>query len=222
MSGYRASGTGVFAALMLVGAACGAALLAHVGIDLAGDFLLARDAYDGIDHRSRSEVFVIAVALGSAALIRTLWLALDEARTGRARSRPTFAAVFGQRPWRFALAVVALTIPALAGMEFFDIVADGGRLDDPLDLLGGSAWLGLGLTLPAAVFVALMVRSIANLVMGSHRALVTVISRLFALLARFGPRVQKSALEPGAGVPFRRRSILSRRCGKRGPPLRSP
>jgi hypothetical protein len=221
MSGYRASRTGVFAALMLVGAACGAALLAHVGIDLAGDFLLARDTYDGIDHRSRSEVFVIAVALGSGALIRALWLALDEARTGRLRSRPSFEAVFGDRPWRFALAVVALTIPALAAMECVDILAEGGRVDDPTDLLGGSAWLGLGLTMPIAVLVALVVRSIAKLVMGSHRALVTVISRLFALLARLAPRVEKSALEPGVGVPFRGRSILSRRSGKRGPPLRA-
>jgi hypothetical protein len=218
---HRAPQTNVFAALVLIGAAGTAALFAHVGIDLAGDVVLARDTYDGLDHGSRSDVCTAALMLALGALLHTVWLALGEARTGRAAIRPTFDELFGRGPWRFFCAVFCLTLPALMTMELFDIVADGRRLDDVTDLLGGSAWLGLSVTIPAAAFVAWIVRSIAKLVMNSHRALVTVIGRLLAFLLPLCPRVVACAATAGSGLRLRRRSILSRRSGKRGPPLRA-
>jgi hypothetical protein len=221
MLGRRALQTNVFAALMLVGATCVAALFAHVGIDLAGDVVLAHDTYDGLDHRSRSEALIVSLALLFGALLRVAWLALDEARTGRAAARPSFDDVFGRERWRFIFTVVALTLPVLVTMELFDIVADGRRLDDVADLLGGSVWLGLGITIPFAALVAQAVRSIAKLVMSSHRALVTVIGRLFALLARLHRQVEKRTPKPSVGILIHRRSILSRPSGTRGPPLRS-
>jgi hypothetical protein len=221
MLGHRALQTNVFAALMLIGAAGVAALFAHVGIDLAGDVVLAHDTYDGLDHSSRSDVCTVALMLTIGALLRVVWLALSEARTGRATIRPTFDDLFGRGRWRFVCLVCALTLPALMTMELFDIVADGRRLDDVTDLLGGSAWLGLSITIPVAALVALMVRSIAKLVMSSHRALVTVIGRLLAFLLPLCPRVGACALAPSSGLRLRRRSILSRRSGKRGPPLRA-
>jgi hypothetical protein len=74
-------------------------------------------------------------------------------------------------------------------MELFDIVADSRRLDDVTDLLGGSALLGLAVTIPIAALVALTVRYIARLVMNSHRGLVAAIGRFIALLARVHLRV---------------------------------
>jgi len=221
MLGHRALQTNVFAALMLIGAAGVAALFAHVGIDLAGDVVLARDAYDGLDHRSRSDVCSVALMLTIGALLHVVWLALSEARTGRAKIRPTFDELFGPAPWRFVCAVSALTLPALMTMELFDIVADGRRLDDVTDLLGGSTWLGLSITIPVAALVAWLVRSIAKLVMRSHRSLVTVIGRFLAFLLTLCPRVGMCALAPSSGLRLRRRSILSRGSGKRGPPLRA-
>jgi hypothetical protein len=218
---HRALRTKVFAALTLIGAACVAALFAHVGIDLAGDVVLAHDTYDGLDHRSRSDVWTVALTLAIGALLRVVCLALDEARTGRSTQRPTLDDVFGPGPWRFACAVVALTLPALMTMELFDIVADGRHLDDVTDLLGGSAWLGLSMTMPIAALVALAVWSIAKLVMSSHRALVTVFGLLLALLTQLHPRVSARSEAPSSGLRLRRRSILSRRSGKRGPPLRA-
>jgi hypothetical protein len=218
---HRALQTNVFAALVLGGAACCAALIAHVGIDVAGDFVLAHDAYDGLDHRSRSEVFVVALTLALGAFRNVVWRALDEARTGRPAPRPSFDDVFGRSPWRFLLAVVALTLPALMTMEFVDLCADGGRLDDPADLLGGSALLGLSITIPVAALVACTVRSIAQLIMNSHHALVAAFGRLIALLARAYRRSAERSAEPGGGLQLRQRSILARRSGKRGPPQRA-
>jgi cytochrome bd-type quinol oxidase subunit 2 len=221
MPGRRAPRTKLFAALTLIGAACVAALFAHVGIDLAGDVVLAHDTYDGLDHRSRSDVFTVALTLANGALLRVVWLAFAEARTGRATQRPTLDDVCGSAPWRFAGAVVALTLPALMTMELFDIVADGRHLDEATDLLGGSAWLGLSMTIPIAALVGLAVRSIAKSVLGSHRALVTVFGLLLTLLARFCPRMSPRSVARSPRLRLRRRSILSRRSGKRGPPLRA-
>jgi hypothetical protein len=209
----------VFAVLLVVGAASGAALFSHVGIDLAGDVVLAHDTYDGLDHGSRSEVVAVALSLTLGALLRFVWLALQEARTGRAVSLLRFEDIFGRGPWRFVAAVVALTLPALMTMELFDVVADGRRIDDVTDLLGGSAFLGLGLTIPIAALAALAVRCIAQLIMNVRPGLVAVFGRIIALLARIYSRVHGREHEPGRDHHVRTGSILSRRSGKRGPPL---
>lgn len=70
------------------GAASVAALFAHVGIDLAGDVVLAHDAYGGLAHRSRSEVIAAALTLALGVLMLVV-LALDEANAPR-RDTATF------------------------------------------------------------------------------------------------------------------------------------
>jgi len=221
MPGHPALPKNVFAALALIGAACVAALFAHLGIDLAGDVVLAHDAYDGLDHCSRSDVCAVALTLAIGALLRVVWLAVDEARTGQPTRRATLDDVFGPGPWRFAGAVVALTLPALMTMELVDIVADGRRLDDVTDLLGGSVWLGLSMTIPIAALVGLAFQSIAKLVMNSHHVLVTVFSLLLGFHPQLYPRISTRSVARSSGLRLRRRSILSRRSGKRGPPLRA-
>jgi hypothetical protein len=218
MSLLRALRTKGFAALMLVGAVCTAALFAHVGIDVAGDALLAHDTYDGLDHHSRSDACALALTLAIGALLRVAWLALDEAQTGRRTHHRTLDDVFGPGPWRFAGTVVALTLPALTTMELADVVADGRRFDGVADLLGGSCWLGLTIATPVAAFVGLAVWWIAGLVRGSHRALVTVFGLLLALLPPSCPSAGARSCAPVCGSSLRLRSVLSRRSGKRGPP----
>jgi hypothetical protein len=218
MAGLRTWQTGVFAALMLVGAAGVAALFAHVGIDVLGDFVLAHDAYDGVDHRSRSEVVALAVTLVLAALLRAVWGAFDEARTGRVHARPTFEDVFGRGPWRFVIAVAVLTLPALAAMEAFDVLGTGGRIDDFADLVGGSVPLALGVTIPTAILAALATRALARFIMHAQRGLVAVIGRLIALIARADARHFAPDAASDHGDLQAQRSILSRRFGKRGPP----
>jgi hypothetical protein len=129
--------------------------------------------------------------------------------------------MFGRGPWRFLGAVVALTVPALMTMELFDVVGDGRRIDDVTDLLGGSPLLGLGLTIPIAALVALAVRCIARLIMDVRPQLVAVFCRIIALLARIDPQVQQGDHAPNRGHHVRTGSILSRRSGKRGPPIRA-
>jgi hypothetical protein len=193
--------------------------LAHVAIDVAGDFLLAHDTYDGLEHRSRSEIFSVALAFACASVLWLLWVAFQDARGGRGATRLSVDDLLGRGPWRFVAAVVALSLPALVGMEFLDVTSSGGRIDDLTDLLGGSAQLGLGLTSAAAVLVGLTVRRVARMLLASQRAFVAVVHRLIALVARVRPQGDARPPERALGRQLGQRSILSRRSGKRGPPL---
>jgi len=204
---------------MLVVAACGAALLAHVGIDVAGDFLLAHDTYDGLEHRSRCEILSMALAFACASVLWVLWVAFEDVRGERGATRLTVEDLLGRGPWRFVAAVVALSLPALIGMEILDVTSDGGRIDDITDLLGGSAPLGLGVASLTATLTGLAVRRLARMLLASHRAFVAVAQRLIALVARVRPQGDARPPERGVGCQIGQRSILSRRSGKRGPPL---
>jgi hypothetical protein len=218
MVSRRALQTRLFAAFMVVLAACAAALFAHVAIDLAGDVLLAHDTYDGVDHYSRGEVLAGGLGAAATALLRMVWRALEEARIGRSAPRPRFEEIFGRTPWPFVPAVAALALPTLMTMELADVLGTGGRVDDLTDLLGGSALLGSGITTIAALLVAVAARRIARFIFSSHDVLVAAIGRLVVLLTRLnvpmGRRIARSARRRAQ----RQRSILARRCGKRGPP----
>ncbi len=209
---------GALGALVVVFAACFAALLSHVAIDIAGDFLLAHDTYDGLDHRSRSDVFAFGLTIGIGALLRIVWGAIREAHTGRCRARPSFDDVYGSGPWRFVLLVVALTVPALAAMEAFDLVCSGSSINAAADLFGGSFRLGFAITIPVAVAAAFAVRFLSRLITASQHSLAVVFERLIALLARTTRPPQRRSQRRGAGAVRRNRSILARRSGKRGPP----
>jgi hypothetical protein len=204
---------------MLAVAACGAALLAHVGIDVAGDFLLAHDTYDGLEHRSRREILSFALGFACAAVLWILWVAFEDVRGERGATRLTVQDLLGRGPWRFVAAVLALSLPVLIGMEFFDVTSDGGRIDGLTGLLGGSAPLGLGIASVTATLAGLAVRHLARMLLASHRAFVAVAHRLIALVARVRPQGDARRQERVAGCQIGQRSILSRRFGKRGPPL---
>jgi hypothetical protein len=204
---------------MLAVAACGAALLSHVGIDVAGDFLLAHDTYDGLEHRSRCEIFTVALAFACASVLWILWVAFEDVRGDRGATRLSVEDLLGRGPWRFVAAVVALSLPALIGMEFLDVTSGGGRIDGVTDLLGGSAPLGLGISSVSAALAGLVVRHLARMLLASHRAFVAVVHLLVALAARVRPQGDARPPERGAGRRLGQRSILSRRYGKRGPPL---
>ena len=124
------------AAILLV--ALGSALLAHLGIDIAGDYLLPHDAYDGVEHSSRAVAFAGALVLLFGLALRLLCAALDEARGSAAALRRVLEPVLGRSPVRFMLLTALLALVALMAMESLDTVLENGRVDDLGDLLGGS------------------------------------------------------------------------------------
>jgi hypothetical protein len=219
VSKRRASYSDVLAALVLVFAACCAALISHVGIDVAGDYLLAHDAYDGLDHRSRSEILALGLTLALGAILRVVSRAVRAAGAGGSGDdRAELLALVGCSPWRFALRVMALSIVALAAMEAVDVWSSGGAIDDVADLFGGSLLLGSSITLPVAGACALGVRFLVRLAIVSQHSLAAALGRLIALITRNGTTEKRRFERRSAGA-WRYRSILARRGGKRGPPL---
>jgi hypothetical protein len=192
------------------------ALFAHVAIDLAGDFLLAHDAYDDVAHHSRESVFIVACVLAAIVAWRTLCAVRAELRGSRGSLRALLHDSVPASRGRFALAVTALSVPALLAMAGLDAALDGTAIDDVADLLGGNAALGLTCTLGSALAIATFawtaIRALARLD--------RVVLRLVAALAERARDPQSATATVRRVRPATRSaaSIRARSFGLRAPP----
>lgn len=196
-----------------------AAAVAHVVIDVAGDYLLTRDAYDGLAHNSRT---VLLAAVGIAVLmaaIRTIFDALDR----RCGSRISLLALVRSelgRPWRFVGASVAVATVLLMAMEAFDCSLVG-HVDGLDDLFGGSLLLGLTTVAITGLLCGWGVHRIARRI---ARYEAPIAAFILAVLNLGSPAPAAGSTRQRMGEPRRvsRALLLSRRRHKRGPPLPIP
>lgn len=205
----------VAGALLIIIAASLAALIAHVGIDLAGDVLLVRDAYDGIGHDSRAVIAVIVILSSSATLLAWLAGAWREA-TGRPHAGALLATAMPRRALPFVIAVAGCGFVILLGMELADTLCAGRAVDDLGDLLGGSPALGAAVTALAAGAVALSMLGLGRLLSGSRAALIRVLT---ILLTAFVPLPENgcfnAAARPSLRLPI---DVCARSGSLRAPP----
>jgi hypothetical protein len=201
-------------AALFVVAVCVAAFIAHVAIDVVGDYALPHDTYDGVAHDSRVGVVVAAIGLALAAAFGVLWSALQSACRSSARGRR--ARVVGS-PLLFGAAVVVAVVALVAGMEAIDVVLAGARVDSVSDMLGGSVFLGLALTLPIALCAALGALRVARFVEHATVLLARVIVAMVMLLNRIAVGDPRAARE--RAPLFHLLAIHLGRAHKRGPPL---
>jgi len=196
-------------------AAALAAAAAHVVVDVAGDYLLARDSYDGIAHHSRALLLALVGLALLVAAVRSICDLLDR-RCGSTTS--TFAAVRSAlgNPVTFAIASAICAVVALAAMEWFDC-SFGGRIDDIGDLFGGSIALGGG---TAVLFGAVAgwlthrcVRLIAKYEAPIAAFIFAVLNVVFPV-ALLGPSRQRVVVSRTAAYAL----VLTRQGRKRGPP----
>jgi hypothetical protein len=206
-----------FACALIVFAVCAAALLAHVGIDSAGDRLLAHDAYDDVAHGSRAAAFAGALFVFAGLALRLLCAGLDQARGAGTTLRRAIEPAIGNSPWRFVALVVALSPALLACMEALDTWFAGGRIDDFGDLFGGSLALGLGIVLPTAGLAAGLIWRLLRAVADADAAIVRVLIALFVWRAPGGSGLFGSMWR--AIAPPRSASPPAHRAGTRAPPL---
>jgi hypothetical protein len=214
MISMRTSRAGL--ALVVLFSALLAAALAHLAIDVLGDFMLAHDAYDGMEHTSRSVFACLALAAAVAFAFRQLIGALDVRDAGRRRTMNVLRAAVPRRLLPFVVVTAACAIVALCAMELIDARSAGVAVDDAGDLFGGSLALGVSTTLACALAVACAVFAALRALVGLTAAVVRAVLELF---------VRRAA---GAAKPlaYRRRARafalhpqLARRASKRGPPL---
>ncbi len=149
-----------------------AALFAHIGIDAAGDYLLAHDTYDDHAHNSRyvaSVAFLLAVLVAVYVYARAV---VAETRGNRGALRAALRSSISASRVAFASIVAGLAMPLLLGMAWLDSLVAGIPVDDVTDLFGGSLALGIGMTVLASLVASLAIRSLVALVARFQRAIV--------------------------------------------------
>ena len=213
MISMRTSRAGL--ALVLLFSASLSAAVAHLAIDVLGDFLLAHDAYDGMAHTSRSALAGLVLAGAAALAVRHVICALDPSDSGRRRSIAIARALLPQHRLSFAVWTAAFALVALCAMEVVDARAAGVAIDDPADLLGGSLILGSLTLLGCAI-------AVAAAVFGALRALLSFTLAVVSAVHSFFVGRTKGGAKPLA---FRRlvrtyamHPQLALRARKRGPP----
>ena len=156
-------------------AACLAALAAHIAIDVAGDFVLAHDAYDDPAHGSRWLASFAAAGLGLAGFWAVLRAALAETRGSNGALRSALRAAMPLGPAGFAALVAAIALPLVLAMACLDASFSGIAIDDAADLLGGSIPLGAGLTVAFGMAAGLGVHRLLTLLCRFHRSIVRAV-----------------------------------------------
>jgi hypothetical protein len=126
-----------------------AAVSAHVGIDVLGDYLVPDDSYDHLAHDSRLLFTAIALVLAAAAAIHCFLHFCAVATSIRMRIR-----LLHVPPARVAgvcVAIALLALLAVPAMETIDAILAGAEVDSLADAFGGSLLLGIGTTLGCAL-----------------------------------------------------------------------
>ena len=205
------------ASLAFCAAAAGAAM-AHVAIDVLGDYALKRDSYDYLRHGSRDFLTAIAVLVALVLAGRGLRICCEIASNNRARLvRPVLRL-------RDALSVVATAVAAslaiVPAMEYLDGRLDGLPVRGFADAFGGSIPLGLATTLTCAAVVALGVFAVARWLISHRDAIATIIETLFQAISGSGAPGSAHLLRQRVTL-RRRRTAGALRLAKRGPPATS-
>jgi hypothetical protein len=196
-------------------AAAAAAALAHVAIDIIGDYALPADTYDHLAHGSRELVSGLALGLAAILAAHGLRICCDIATFNRTRilavTRPIHEAFYTVA---VAVSAAVVVVPA---MEWLDGRFAGVPVRELDDAFGGSLLLGLGTTIACATVVALVIYGIANWLI-SHRDSIVVI--IATLLRRLSGVARPSSYDLDAQLfkPRRRRATSALLLAKRGPP----
>lgn len=195
-------------------AAAAAAVLAHVAIDVIGDYALTADSYDNLRHGSRELASSVAFVLAVTLAVRGLRICCEIAAANRARILLPAHRLRDQIG--FVLAAVAGAVVLVPAMEWLDGRVDGAPVLSLSAAFGGSLWLGLGTTVLCAAVVALAAYGIARWLISHRDSIATIIE---TLLRRATGSDSPSGYERARRVLApRRRTPLALRLSKRGPP----
>ncbi len=199
-------------------AAAAAAAIAHVAIDVVGDYALTNDSYDHLRHGSRELMTGVALVIAALLAARGLRICCEIAATNRTRLlRPALRLREALSLLSVAAGASVVIVPA---MEYFDGRLDGVPVRRLSEAFGGSVPLGFGTTLVCAAAVALVVYAIARWLISYRDSIATIIWTLLGRI-RGAVRPNSYGLVVQLVTPRRRRSPNALRLSKRGPPATS-
>lgn len=200
--------------LALCAAAAGA-VIAHVAIDVIGDFALAHDSYDYLQHDSRA--LVGGVALAIAVLLAARGLSACCAIAARNRSRLPSAPLDAREPLAFVLAAVYGSVLFVPAMEWLDGRLDSAPVRHLDEAFGGSLLLGVMTTVICASAVAVLIYALVRWLIGYRDVIATILE---TLLSWSGGAVRCFACDLDRyRLTFRRPAPNALRLSKRGPPV---
>jgi len=203
---------------VLFAAACVAGVASHYAIDVAGDYTVRHDTYDHIAHHSRSFALVFAGAFVCASALVVLLAALSDARKFRGMLGSIAAARGLGSPGALVARLVPSSLAVLVVMESIDGRMATGVQPGFASTLGGSIALGLTVVCVVATGVAFALWQALCALRASQRRIVSALCRLMSRAAApGGDPVRRVAIVDLRVAP--RCSELSRRAGKRAPPI---
>jgi hypothetical protein len=196
-------------------AAAAAAALAHVAIDIIGDYALRHDTYDDVAHGSRGLVTGLGLLIAGILAARGLRVCFDIAAANRKRiPEPGFrrAELVG-----FIIGVAGLSAVIVPAMEWLDGRLSGVPVKELDDAFGGSILLGLSTTIVCAALVAAFLYAIVRWLI-CHRDVLAAIIETLLLRGTGCVRPSSHDLVLQRFTPRRRRAPQALRLCKRGPP----
>jgi hypothetical protein len=200
--------------LALCAAAAGA-VLAHVAIDVVGDYALANDSYDHLHHSSRELISGVALAIAAILVARGLRGCCEIAQRNRTRLAQT---AYGMREAvGYSIGAVAASCVLVPAMEWLDGRLDGMAVRQIGDAFGGSLFIGLITTAVCASLVATLIFALARWLISYRDAIVAILE---TLMRWSGDAVRRLSCELDRyRLTFRRRASHASRLSKRGPPV---
>jgi hypothetical protein len=206
---------------MPLAAAFLAALCAHVSIDIAGDYVLAHDAYDDPAHGSRwlASMALAASALGALAALARAVHAETCGRRGALRA--VLRAAVPSSVATFALTVTVIALPLLAGMAWLDDFVAGIGVDDVADLYGGSIVLGAGITIGFTLAIAAALHRVVGFLSRYHRTIVRAVEAFVRTVRARTGSAHRSVSRTRENRPRVLPALARCTSGNRAPPLLS-
>lgn len=202
------------ASLALCAAAAGAAL-AHLAIDVLGDYALTRDSYDHLRHGSRELMTGLAFLIAVVLAVRGLRVCCDIAAQHRTRLLRPVVGI--QETVAMLVAAVTTSLAIVPAMEYLDGRLDGIPVRGLGEAFGGSMLLGVATTFAAAGLFALIVYAVARWLISHHDSIATIVEFLLRPVTST-PRVPAYD-RFGRHVTLKRsRTLNALRLAKRGPP----
>ncbi|MBV8148624.1 MAG: hypothetical protein JO092_06010 [Candidatus Eremiobacteraeota bacterium] len=203
---------------LIAAAAAVAAAVAHVCVDVAGDYLLAHDDYDDVIHHSRTLVVALVLVIAVIASLR-VFREMLESRTRNPKTLLYRLRGALGHPAVFAAQASVLTVLAMVAMECFDCAISGG-VRDWTALFGGSIILGGGTAaIAGAIFGSFAYRLVRWLADREPRIAALIVAAFRPPDSGEARIVSRPATE---STTLRRGLLLSCRGRKRGPPLIVP
>ncbi|HLI95063.1 MAG TPA: hypothetical protein VKT72_03130 [Candidatus Baltobacteraceae bacterium] len=205
--------------LVALAASC-AALLAHIAIDVLGDFMLAHDTYDGVSHGSRA-ISIVAIAIVALALVlRMAFVLIDRGCASRTTVTCSVRRALGPSLF-FSLQTSFAAVVLLAGMEYFDCAGAHVSIAAISQLFGGSMVLGLGTTVAAGLCGGFIIHRLARILTDYEPQLVALMMRLIPAASAREAALPASIVTCDC-IATAYALLLSRCGGKRGPPAATP